>query len=41
MMIFDGFVTPDKDPLRYCGQLEQEADDRREYLSQGDRVVIR
>lgn len=41
LMIFDGFITPDKDPLRYCGQLQHEAEGRREYLSQGDRVVVR
>ena len=41
LMLFDGYITPDLDPLTYCGRLEQEAKDRREYLSIGDRMVIR
>lgn len=41
LMIFDGFITKNKDPVKYCGQLAHEAEDRREFLSQGERVVIR
>ena len=40
-MMFDGYVTPELDPVTYCGRLDQEAADRREYLSVGDRMVIR
>ncbi|KAH3723723.1 cubilin-like [Dreissena polymorpha] len=41
LMLFDGHVTPELDPVTYCGQLDQEPVERREYLSIGDRLVIR
>ncbi|WAR08187.1 hypothetical protein MAR_018145 [Mya arenaria] len=41
LMLFDGYITPDLDPLTFCGQLDHEASDRKEYLSIGDRMVIR
>lgn len=41
LMLFDGFITKNKDPVKYCGQLPEDDNSRREYLSQGDRLVIR
>ena len=41
LMIFDGYITPEKLPLRYCSQLKHEATSRRQFLSKTDRLVIR
>ena len=41
LMIYDGYITAEKLPLRFCGMLKHEPDSRRQFLSTSNRLVLR